>query len=318
MITEYYNIHNIIKIEINKESKGLYADLNPEYEYFKLEKIHKPDIIVNVGQFQPDISNTSIVDVNYKIKNDYVFYKNKDYTVEITGLENFTPAVINIDPTPKGKRKLWPILAGQNIFLRPLLEILAVRRGYVILHSAGISDKNNGFLFAGRGGSGKTSLIMEAIRNGFYLMSEERSLIGKGKLFPYLLNIRLIDFWINSMKDEYSRLKLYKYKAFKAITSKKEVSLKIGSKVNGKSIYLIKRNNSNSKSKISTIKASQISQSLLYNNIIDWEYGYMPFLTGISNFFFNRLMYSYLYINTNSKLLDHWPNFRKNIEMSLL
>lgn len=314
MITENYNIHDIIQFQINKPKKGIFYNLNPEFEYFKVENINKPDIIVNLGKFKPHFSDSYIVDVKYKIKKNYIYMNNKNYEIEIQGLESFSPAIINLNPSPHGIRKFWPILAYQNVFLRRLIEILLVWRGYALLHSAGISDGKNGYLLVGRGGSGKSSLIINALKNEFSLIGEERTLIGNGKAYPYPINYKIIDFWINSMEDEYSHPSFYKYKTFRAFTSSKTPPLEISNPINVKTLYVIKRNTTISETKLNKCKLDNIVGTVTYNNLIDWEYGYMPFITGIRNSFFNRFINSYLYINNDSKLMDYWKSFNDLIE----
>ena len=176
-ITEHYSIHDIVKFQIRKEKRGLFWNINPEYEYFKVDKVDDPDIIVNVGKFTPSLDGAYIVDGKYFVKENYVFHRGEYYDVEITGLEMEEPFVVNIFPKPKGIRKLWPILGVQNIFLRPLIEIKSVSKGFLILHAAGISDGKHGYVFAGRGGSGKTTLIMNLIRQGYRYLGEERVMI---------------------------------------------------------------------------------------------------------------------------------------------
>jgi hypothetical protein len=115
------------------------------------------------------------------------------------------------------------------------------------------------------------------------------------------------------MKDEYSFPRFYKYKAFRAIISNKPPTIKISSPINLKAIYLIKRHKGLNETKLIKYKMKHLVEILHYNNLIDWEYGYMPFITGIRNSYFNRFVNSYLYINQNSKLSNHWHNFKEVI-----
>ena len=306
---EYYNIHNIIKFQINKKGKGLFWNFNPEYEYFRVKHIDKPDIVVNVGDFKPELKGSYIVDGNYYIKKDYIFFKDRDYNMEIRGIEECKPVEINIYPKPHGIRRLWPVLAIQNIFLRPLIEIVALKKNFIILHAASISDGGNAYLFAGRGGTGKTTIAMNLIKKGYHYMGEERILIGDSRAYSYPLNRRLFEFWLTHMSDEYSFPILYRLRAFRRLTSDTRFTLNITKDAKIKRIYLIKKQKGRNILKIEKTNNKFLVKDLVYNNLIDLEYGYMPFITGIRELQFNRLIYSYLFINKNSVLSEEWRNF---------
>ena len=316
-ITEHYNIHDLIKFQIRKEKKGLFWNLNPEYEYFRVERVDDPNIIVNVGKFKPSLNGAYLVDGRYFVKENYIFRGGELYDVEITGLEMEEPFVVNIFPKPRGIRKLWPILAVQDIFLRPLVEIKAVNMRYLILHAAGISDGDYGYIFAGRGGSGKTTLIMNLISQGYKYLGEERIIIKDNIAYSYPLNLKLIDFWIKNMKDETSFPFMYRLRALLSIISNKKTSINIENTVKTKNFFIIAKKRGLKKLSCRRVNMEKLSKMLVYNNMIDMMYGYMPFITGVTKFDFTTLLQSYLYIYPNSKIGKHWDTMRDLCEKYL-
>ena len=67
-----YNIHNIITFQINrKKHKDYIRDMNLPYSYFEEEKVDNPDLILNIGDFNPENHGCYLVDHKWYIKENY-------------------------------------------------------------------------------------------------------------------------------------------------------------------------------------------------------------------------------------------------------
>jgi hypothetical protein len=77
-------------------------------------------------------------------------------------------------------RELVQANAIEN-FLRVFSAHQALRRGGVVLHSAGLVVRNRAYLFGGRSGAGKTTLTRKGYRAGAGVLSDDVNLVLLGK-----------------------------------------------------------------------------------------------------------------------------------------
>jgi len=82
--------------------------------------------------------------------------------------------------------KMIPTLIHSSI-LRTLMIIKALYKNILILHSAGIARKKNSVILVGPGGIYKTTIVLNALKQGWKYQSDDLSLImdGKSFVFPY-------------------------------------------------------------------------------------------------------------------------------------
>ena len=127
------------------------------------------------------------------------------------------------------------------------------------------------------------------------------------------------------MKDENSFPFMYKFRALHALTSSKKISIEIDDEVKIKNLFIMVKKKELKRTVVEKIDTEKLSDMLVYNNVIDLKYGYMPFITGIKNLDFNMLIKSYLYINPYSKIGKHENNLKdlckiyfENVPKSLL
>ncbi|AGB04689.1 hypothetical protein AciM339_0809 [Aciduliprofundum sp. MAR08-339] len=319
-ITEHYNIHNIIKFQINKEKKDFFWDLNPEYEYFKVDYVEKPDIIVNVGDFKPSIEDTYIVDGKYYIKWNYLFLRDDKYDVEINGLEMKGPIILNIKPKPKGLRRLWPILATQNIFLRPLIWLLFIKKGKILIHGGGVGFNNKGILLAGRAGVYKTTITMVLVKKGFGFLGDENIILGENEILPYPFNIRSYEFKLHYLGREevngINKIRLFKY------LSRDEKLYNLNIFNNGCKLemgYIIERSlKQNKKLIIDNISREDFLKKLEISEKIEMNISPTHTFSEVPCHNFGKLLDAYIYANPNTALKDIWSRviniMRQNIK----
>lgn len=164
----YYNIHNIVKVESDV--------LLYELEYFRAPSVDRPDLNINVKE-----GITSGVHV----KNQLTFKQsqNQSYTISYSeqfgslGAEfeiDFLDGLININANK--------LLAGSRHVLyvnlvEPILRFLLISKGFVLLHSACIDAGNNGILISAPPDTGKTTLVLKCIKNGFFFLSDDMTII---------------------------------------------------------------------------------------------------------------------------------------------
>lgn len=207
--TKSYNIHNILKIGMNRDREDSLRDLiNLKFSFFEDENVDGSDITLNIGKFVPSNRSCYHIDHKYYIKDNYLFCKDSGggakWNVEISGFED-GETIINFDGSIKGVQSLInPDFIAQNLLLR-LIEYKLCRNGYFFAHSAGVSKDGHAYIFAGRGGTFKTSICMDFVRReGFDLLGDDRVILHRDKALSFPMGLRLFDFMCENLSDENS------------------------------------------------------------------------------------------------------------------
>jgi len=202
-----YNIHDILKFKITRDrGHGLRDLINLKFSFFEVEEVDNPDITLNIGKFTPSNKNCYLVDHKYYIKENYFYCKDSEgkaeWEVEISGFED-GETTINFNGRIKGFQSFMnPDFIAQNLLIR-LIEYKLSKKGYFLAHSAGISKNGQAYVFAGRGGTFKTSLCMDFIRKaGFEFLGDDRVILHKDKVFGFPMSLRVFGFMCKHLPNE--------------------------------------------------------------------------------------------------------------------
>lgn len=204
-----YDIHGVFRFRIERVPHLLIEDLNWKYSYFETPSVEGPDLIINIGKFKPNLTNCYCLDQKYYIKKDYIYFRDSDkgmsWQVEIAGME--TPPLrvrFSLDCTIwiRFPWILFPYFILHQYVIDPLMEIKIQDKGYLCLHSGAVSKNGNAHLFAGRGGSYKTTWVMELVRRGFNLMGDDLTLIRDGIAYCLPTFQRWFSFNLKFLKTE--------------------------------------------------------------------------------------------------------------------
>ncbi|MGD1837334.1 MAG: hypothetical protein ACPKPY_04665 [Nitrososphaeraceae archaeon] len=171
----YYNIHDIIKINSN-----VYLQ---ELEYFNTEKIHEPDITLDVKSFSDD-PDMSKFRSGRKLITENFPPENSSYTIKYT--EHFGSSGAQFKVYIKNDKidifinKL--IATSKHVvyvnLVEPILRFLFVSKGFILLHSACMSTpNNNGFFLSAPPDTGKTTTVIKCVKNGYSFLSDDMTII---------------------------------------------------------------------------------------------------------------------------------------------
>ena len=215
-----YNVHDRLRIRVNRPAGlDLIEDINQPLSYFRTpHSCSSPDITLNIGAFTPDNSHCDVIDHRFLVKRDYLFctevVDKVRCTCEITGLES-SAIVMNVHTSLRYARQIaLPSLIAFNIFLRPIIDYKLLELGIVSIHGAGVSSGTDAFVFSGRGGSHKTTLVMDLIRkHNLRFIGEDRILIDANRdVFAYPIHHRLFGYRLAHMETEdYGRWSKLRY-----------------------------------------------------------------------------------------------------------
>lgn len=202
-----YNIHDILKFKIIRDKGyGLRDLINLKFSFFEVEDVDDHDLTLNIGKFTPSNENCYLVDHKYYIKENYFYCKDSEgkaeWEAEISGFEE-GGTIVNFNGRLKGFQSFMnPDFIAQNLLLR-LIEYKLSRKGYLFAHSAGISENEQAYVFAGRGGSFKTSFCMDFIRReGFEFLGDDRVILHKDKVFSFPMGLRVFGFMCDYLPNE--------------------------------------------------------------------------------------------------------------------
>ena len=321
-----YNIHNILKFQINLNKKfNIFDYLNIEHRFFEVESIDKPDLILNIGHFQPSNEDCYIVNSKYHIKENYFYCKdsndNTKWEIEIFGFESGN-TIINIDINVPGIRGLLPILGAHNLFISPLIDYKLVTNGYSLLHSAGLSKNKKAFLLAGMGGAFKTTLSMDFVRKGgFDFLGDERVIYRDGIVWSYPIGLISFDYRCRNlstenMKNFTDRINMIRHN-LKNYQHIDKLDLNIANKSELCAIFFICKNSERKSISYEKCDLKNAINKMILNNQIEMSHTYMPNLSGVSSSPYFEYMNSYSFIFPNSQVAMHWENMRKNLKETL-
>lgn len=207
MHTEYFNIHDMLTFELRNHLNdgGYLKDINPEYDYFKVQKITKPDFVINIKRFI-NREGCKVVDGKYYVKNDYFYVADSvglyNWELEIEGW-NTRQTNVNAYCDFVGVRKWIKYSAIKNVFVRPLIFLHLIKNGSALIHSGAVSHNDKGYLFVGRPGVFKTSIVMDLIRrHDAKFLGEENTLIKDGLAYPFPFNLKSFSYKIRKFDNE--------------------------------------------------------------------------------------------------------------------
>jgi len=202
-----YNIHDILKFKIVRDKEYRLRDLiNLKFSFFEVEDVDNPDIILNIGKFTPSNENCYLVDHKYHVKESYLYCKDSDgkaeWELEILGFED-RETIVNFNGRHRGFQSFMnPDFIAQNLLLR-LIEYKLGKKGYFFAHAAGVSKDGQAYVFAGRGGTFKTTLCMDFIRlAGFEFLGDDRVILHEDKVFGFPMSLRVFGFMCKHLPNE--------------------------------------------------------------------------------------------------------------------
>lgn len=312
-----YNIHDMLKIKVRGNTR---FDLgrNLKYSFFESSAYLKnPDIILNIGKFQPQNVNCDFLGHKYYVKDNYIYCKDKGrnakWEVEINGFED-GQTTINFNGKGAGIMGiLLPSFLAQE-FLVPIIEYKLAQVNNFLIHAGAVNKNINSYALAGRPGAYKTTLIMDLIRKeGFSLLSDDRIIISKNGVLPFPISGFLLDFMMNCMDTE-KRTKLHEIILLKRlIFNQLGEAQSIFSASTLKSLIFISRANTNHINERPIVLKEAIDK-LIINNKSE----YVSFNPTQASGSFNNYMLVYSLIFPENRIAAYYDKLHDNLKYVLL
>lgn len=318
MKTESYNIHNLCSFKLvnNLRFGGLLADRNFEYQYFRVNDVYEPSFVIKGEEFKPSIKDAVSIDDKYFIKNDYLFLKDSygkcAWDIQIKDFDG-TQSEIDINAAFKGFRKCIKYSALKNIFVRSLISLHLISRDSALIHSSAVSFDGKAFLFVGRPGVFKTSIVMEYIRNyGAEYLGEENTIIKDEVVYPFPLNIKSFGYKLRYFDNENPSSKFQKLQLIKHVLYGKSFNnVPISKPCEIAGVFLLKKGESFSITK-AELNGNVVADFLENEKL---EIGVTPthMLSGVKENHFDEYLNAYISVVDESWVKNVWVDLEKII-----
>lgn len=190
MKERYYNFHNILKVAvIGGFRKGIDSYFNMLYDYYRVDKIDTPNLVIYIKKFKPSKSNCYILDDYYYVKENYIYckhrYKIAKWEVEIYGLDK-DETIVYINPN------LYAGLVAPGETISQLIRYKLAVMDFPVVHGYCIGKNNGAYLFPSSSGTGKTISAINFVKRGYKFFGDEKVILGSGEVYNFIfpLNIK--------------------------------------------------------------------------------------------------------------------------------
>jgi hypothetical protein len=192
-LIEYYDIHHLVSIRVHRRATiDLIPEISQPFRYFQVARLERePDIILEVGDFEPDNHGCYLVDHQFYVRENYLYcedaYRSARWRVEIKGFE-YGQTHIRISGVYKSLKQLVsPGMFWESLLLKQVVALHLSRKGYFLVHGAAAARKGQALVLFGRGGTYKTTLLMTLLRQnkGWLMLGDDTVIVGAGQVFSF-------------------------------------------------------------------------------------------------------------------------------------
>jgi hypothetical protein len=194
-----------------------------------------------------------------------------------------------------------------------MIDFKLLSRGFVSLHAAAAANSGGAVVFPGRGGTFKTSLMMDYVRElNYSLLGDDRIIVKENNVFSFPVHSKLFDYRINNMKTEdYLRFDKYKYLLYQRFHKQK--CNYITDKARISSIYFIIKSTEKD-IKVLEISKSDVLAKTVQSHKMETISG--PVIMGVSKGLYDYFaVYSYVF--PRNKIAYYWDIYESILDKSL-
>lgn len=330
-----YNIHNVLKFQIVRDSRYNFRDIGQIFSCFQVEEIDKPDIILNIGRFTHSNEDSYLIDYKYHIKDNYFYCRDSDgkakWGMEIIGFERGNTIVnFNVNHTlqPQSIASLvsLPISLPHALLLR-IIEFKLNQKGYPFIHSAGINRGDRAYLLCSRGGAFKTTLCMDFVRRaGFGVLGDDHVILHDDKVLSFPMGSSVFQFMTTHLPTEkhWGFFRQVQFAAEQILNKPHKTVMREDKFAKLEALFFVTRSNGRQGGKQVTIEdlpdnyIDQAVNRILANNIAEGFVGLPLFGIDSLPFLKYKLVYNFVFPNSliamqEKKVAENLKNILKKI-----
>lgn len=314
----YFSIHGLVSFSIEGE-KNKIDYLCRQCEYFLVPgPLDNVNIKIYIGPFKSIVDQSQtyrIVNRKYYVGEAVIFaediYKTARWRLQIEDLDG-VQTKFYFDGNG------WTKYILHKSFVEVLLRHKLNQKGFLMIHSSAVSIDGKGIIFPASPEAGKTSTMLNYLAAGNSFMSDDFSLVGRGKIYAYPTPITLHSHNLKrhpflaealSSKDKWEIF--WRTFIFKLTLGMGDVSYKVDiwNKLKGVSVaaytplsrIVLLTKYSGDKVEECTISKKELIEKLLIVNYYE-------------TVLFNGYLKAYYYQNLESTEHDFWNKMRSNID----
>lgn len=195
LITKYFNIHNLVRIKIQSRLYPKIDEILHQLREFEEPFLDDKDIDIFIKDYSkcPKIKNPVVLSEYYYYSNNYLNIPTEKYCFNFIDI----PLVIYCD--------------GFRIPLNFLVELILLRKGYSLIHSAAAEYQERCCLFPSFGGVGKTATISSILFNAGKLFGDDMTIIKTREILSYPMDFSVYPYHLDILKIKDKRIK-YRFK----------------------------------------------------------------------------------------------------------
>lgn len=211
----FYDIHHLVTLRIidNRDGLDLFASLGQPFTHFQVDSLPgKPDISLELGEFEPHFDASYLVDHKYHVRRNYLYcqdhWRSFRWKVEIEGIET-GPTTIRLALRGGGlRRALVPGLFANMLLTRQLIGRHLRARGCALIHAAAAVRQGRAVVAFGRGGSYKTTVLMSLLQasSDWRIMGDDGVIIKDDQALSFPTYPALFDYRLKHMSTEHLNL----------------------------------------------------------------------------------------------------------------
>jgi hypothetical protein len=316
-----YNINGLTSFSLKGNDKFVNS-----LRYINYKQPDKSGLILDFevisSPFKPDLENCVILDDKYYIKYNYIYckdkYKSLGWEIEIKNFEGNSPTSvrIHIDHEILLRKIAYSMICV--LIIDSMIYYSLISKGFAPIHASCASKDDQAYIFTGRSGAGKTSVILQLIKNGYKYVNDDIVILCPGNVakgFVKSLNI----FAHNIDAQFYNNLSFndkVKLRFFNIVYKLSNEYIKIFTHINPidtfhgdvdkreldiKSLFLLLPKKGLKKINGYETSKDEIISNIYYNQSIEMYY--------LDKYF---LAYSYVYPNTS--LVNIYDRYKDNLD----
>jgi hypothetical protein len=193
----FLNFHDLVKIEVINEPNKIREFLQREFHVFMTDEAESPDIKI---EFMDKIQGSHHIE----FIGDTAAYDEKSFYVID---QNRNKASVPFDKLGNNKCNIQceTEMSLDTLFyfiLEPALHYYMLPKKATLIHSSATCLNRVGILFPAWGGTGKTDILLNFLKNGASYMSDDWTIITeKGQMLAYPRTINIFDYNIDNFPE---------------------------------------------------------------------------------------------------------------------
>lgn len=195
----HYNLYSFLRINLNSEINSYIKYFNNEYE--RIHKLYKDSvkqtisITIHIASRLP-AKKPNDIELQSVFKKIFCF----SYILRGFGTNN-----VHIYFKRHFVDRIYTTITClflQTHILEPIIYMKLLEEGVLLMHCAGVADQHYGYIFPAYGGTGKTTLSLNLVREGFKLLGDDLLLLDSRNkhAYAYPRPLHLFLYNINSLK----------------------------------------------------------------------------------------------------------------------